>query len=248
MSGFRFIYGGNATAGCVVRPKSKKQSVYALNRFPVGHTKSITVEGTFIEATPAANKALIDQIEEFTRNPGLVAGVEWWDGASWVPTSYYLPINAYLLSGPTVVDCMLPAGPLEHIVEANWSLTIEAVYLNDQMARSVVELTESISYQGNGGAVWELAPQALAVDVYQKTSEYSKMMIQQSGRVVTKGAAAVTIPSPVIATAQAQINPEFRLNDKYKQEGTGIILHEVDYAYSFQVPTPPGVLVPAYLT
>ena len=244
---FRFAHGLYATSGCIVKPMSRKQSSLMIGGFAVAHTVSISVEGTYLGTSPGDNASFGVALSEQLKIPNLACGIQWYDGAAWQNTAYWLSLDG-TLDGPTVKDVVYNASPLEHIVEATFGFTIEATYTNTQTARTVFQYDEAISWSGDGDAVWGLAPQATLKSIYQKTAEFSDCILTQSGIVSGKGTVMVLMPSPIVVDPRAKVSLSTGEGRRFVQRQTGAVVNELTYSYTFQLPEKTAGIVPGRLT
>lgn len=243
---FRFAHGAFATGGCIVKPTSRKQSALIIGGFAVAHTVSISVEGTYLGVNPGDNASFGLLLAEQLKIPNQACGIQWYDGAAWQNTAYWLSLDGSL-DGPTVRDVVYNASPLEHIVEASFGFTIEATYTNTQTARTVFQYDEAINWGGDGDSVWALAPQATLKSIYQKTAEFSDCILTQSGTVVSKGTTMALMPSPIIVDVRAKVALSTGEGRRFIQRQTGAVVNELTYSYTFQLPEKTPGIVPGRL-
>ena len=244
---FRFVHGSWISDGCFVKPVSRSQSPVLIGGFAAAHTVTMAFEGLFQADYPSDNATLAFILTEQLKIPNLPCGIQYYNGFGWENTVYWFSFDGSLLEGPTVKNLILPGGPLVHIVDAPFSFSIEATYSNTQSGRDYFEYSEMIEYSGEGKSIWALAPQATLKSIYQKTAEYSDVGLTQSGRLVRRGALLAEMPVPIITDPRAKITLSTKEGRKFTQRQTGVLVNELSYSYSFQLPEKPTGLIPGKL-
>lgn len=228
-----------------VRVSARKIRPIEINKFIVAHEHELTIEG-YLYAIGAGNlTTAMNSLEAAVKTPNqTIALISTEDGA----TAHALATSG-ALGGVVVKDFAFADTPLHMATQVKFTLTASAIYSNTALARNVVSLDETVTIQGDGDAETALAPQAGATSIYQTLSDYTDVMVTQSGTVISRSTSGVSLPSPLITTPGAKIAKQTRVARSYRMVGTSILLYVQEYSYSFQLATYPGsVILPTVLT
>lgn len=233
--------GSFSSAACTVRVSSRSVKPIEYNNFIIAYEESLAIEGHLYAIGPGNLSAAMLTLENAIAIPYETVGVSYSGGQTqhWLSATNaigYVRVTAFAFQDT----------PLHMATEVKYSLTATAIYSNAWEPRSIVELNESISVTGTGGAKNVLADQAGAISIYQTIKDYTNVRVVQSGSMVSRTLQA--IPGPVIVTAGALDAEAATDNRSYVMKGLQIFLFNREYSYTFNLPTHPGVVSPTYLT
>lgn len=242
----RFTYGAYSTPICTARPTSRSIVPRMINDFAVSYiwTLSFDVEFTgttseVIAATIAFRNAISVQ--------GLAGGLQYGnDTDGWLNTDHWLNTLG-AIGGVQVTQQGLNDSPLQLATEQRCTVTLVAEYANASETRTLLEFSESLEIQGEGGPDTELVDQASLPGFYQQIQAYTRVTVVQSGRMVGK-TGFPGLPSPIIATAGARKVKLTRDKKSYENKGTSILKFIREYSYTFVLAVHPGPITPGYLT
>lgn len=244
---FYFNYGSYNSLACSARCSSHAIRPLFINNFAVAHQHDVTIEGTLYVTsdlvTPAAN--LITEcglLEDALKIPNQSGGLKYSGGN----TTHFLS-NSGAIGGVTVSDFRWVDTPTHLVTQARFTVTLSALYGNGSEAREVVEANETVEILGEGGADTPLAPQTGATSVRQQITDYTDVVVTQSGRLVGR-TGYPSLPSPLIATAGARQQKMTRDAKTTEQRGVGFIAYIRSYSYTFTLATHPGTVNPNFLT
>lgn len=148
--------------------------------------------------------------------------------------------SASILNRSSVTGCRVVAGPdfreaqgAEFVTRRTASFTVEAEYLIPGTANAVVNFTETVSIQGNGGPdrFWRFPLNA--VPIRQQLTPYSLVRATQSGMAVghTK---RPTRPDPI--WPQFVVNPaDNKSFDQPESKGQAYLNWPIHWSYTFEV-------------
>lgn len=242
-----FAYGSYATLPCSARCSSQSNVPLRINNFAIAVEKTITIEGALYVTsdlvTPVANlTAEMTAMEDALKIPNQNGGLMHAGG----PTAHWLTASG-AIGGVQVLNLQWLDSPTHLTTQVRFAVTLQALYGNGSESREIVEFRETVEIQGEGGADTPLAPQVGATSVRQQVSDYTDVVVVQSGRAVGRtGYPALT--SPLIATTGARQQKLTRDVKEYEQRGTGFIAYIRSYSYTFTLSSHPGTVNPNVLT
>ena len=233
--------GGYNSASCTVRVSSRSVKPIEYNNFIIAYEQSLTIQGHLYANGPGALSAAMLTLENAIAIPYETVGVSYSGGQTQHWLSSFGAIGFVRVTAFAFEDT-----PLHMATEVKYTLTATAVYNNSLEPRSVVELNETVSIQGEGGPDTVLATQAGLPSFYQDISDYTDVTVTQSGKVTAR--TLPSMPSPIIVTPGARVQKNTREDRSYVMKGNQIFLFELGYQYTFNLPTHPGALAPTVLT
>lgn len=244
MAVFAFTYGNYSVPDGTARVSSRTVQPVVFNNYTVALKHVLQITGTIYSPdpnSPAALKTAMEELEQALSLPNQSGGLK----VNGVETSHWLSSTG-ALGGVQVQDFAWLDSPLNMVTEAQFRLSLAATYSNTAETRDVVELKETVSIEGEGGAIVVLVPQATTQSIYQQLRPYSDVTVRQQG-VITARLGPPAMPVALIQTPGARQVLGTRENRSVVQLGNGIIVHRLAYAYEFALPQHPGTLTPQVL-
>lgn len=231
---------GNAVSdGCTVRVSARSFKPIIVNDFIIAHEQTISFEGYLYAIGPMALSARMLALENAVAVPNQSVGLSTEFGS----TQHWLSATG-AIGGIKITDFGFEDTPLHMATQVKYRLSATAIY--SASSRSLLELNETVTTVGEGGAKTVLASQAGLQSIYQTVKDYTDVQVVQSGKVV--GRTMPSIPSPIIGTSGARDVEQTRDSVSYTNRGTSILLINREYSYTFNLPAHPGAISPTYLT
>lgn len=246
MPGLRFSYGTYATPMGRARPSGLSVSVREQNGFPISHVWSLTCEVILLADGAANLTAAALALSNALSVPYQSGGIQFTlDDVNWFNTHHWVN-NAGSAQGVQPTQFAFPASNLQYATEQVVTVTLQAEYTNAGLAISTLRWEESVDIQGEGGAVTVLRPRWNAASILQEVKPFSDIVVVQSGTIVGR-TAYPALPSPLIATAGARLQPATRDRKRPVQAGVYPVEFQRSYSYTFNLPTHPGTINPNVL-
>jgi hypothetical protein len=242
-----FVKGSYLSPTCTVRVSSRSVKPILINTFPIAFEQDITFDG-YLYRTPNVSNGVADlsnkmlALERAMAIPNEDVGIAYSGGITQHWLSTFGAIGGVYLKSFAFQDT-----PLHMATEVKWNATFSATYNNTALTRNLVQLEETTTIIGEGGAVDVLAPQAGLQSIYQRIADYSDVQVVQSGKVT--GRVRPTLPSPLITLSGAKDPRMTRINESRVVRGLNVLLYVLEYQYTFNLPSfPVGGVAPTLLT
>lgn len=246
MPGLRFAYGAYATPMGRARPSGLSVSVREQNGFPISHVWSLTCEVILLADGAANLTAAALALSDALSVPYLNGGIQFTlDDVNWFNTHHWVN-NAGSAQGVQPTQFAFPGSPLQYATEQTVTVTLQAEYNNASLPISTLRWEETVDIQGEGGAITILRPRWNAVSIFQELTPYSDVVLVQSGTIVGRSGYP-SLPSPLIVTPGARLQPATRDRKRPVQAGVFPIEFQRSYSYTFNLPTHPGTINPNVL-
>lgn len=237
-----FEKGAYSTADCTVRASNRTIRPIKIGVFIVAYEHKLVIEGHLYASGPIALSTKMNELQNALSIPNESLGVKY----DTTQTSHWLSTSG-AIGGVVLDDFAWQDTPLSMATQVKFTASFVATYGNTlDGARQVVSLDENITIIGEGGADTELAPQVGLPSTYQTITDYTDVVVTQSGQIKSKSIPGM--PSPIVTTDGARKVKQTRNSLSYQQVGVDILLYIRDYSYTFNLATFPGTLLPAYLT
>ena len=163
-----------------IRFSQRSATPVLINGFTVAYQWNYVVEGELINTSTSS---VMSDITAFESLVGTMSKIEFDDSSGNVQHSI-AEINT--LTGLQRSLSWL-GSDLHLATEAKFQLSLQFMLANTNEEATLLEVSESITIQGEGGAATPLVPKARSAWVYQQTMQYTPVYVVQSGYVVYKG-------------------------------------------------------------
>lgn len=224
-----------------IRFSQRSATPVLINGFTVAYQWNYVVEGELINTSTSS---VMSDITAFESLVGTMSKIEFDDGSGNVQHSI---TESNTLTGLQRSLSWL-GSDLHLATEAKFQLSLQFMLANTNEEATLLEVSESITIQGEGGAATPLVPQARSAWVYQQTMQYTPVYVVQSGYVVYKGTSTVTLPSYAVATTNARQRQETRTETSYMYEREWIKATKVSYQFVYHLATyPASAITPAFI-
>lgn len=222
-----------------IRLASHSAKPIVMGGFTIAYQWTLAVQGELLNNS--GTTAVMADMAAFQTLIGAMTGISFSDGASGTAHSI---AAADTLTGFTK-EFSWQDSELHLATEAKFSLSLTYILNNLNEAATWLEVSETITVQGEGGAATPLVPQARSTWVYQQTMQYTPVYVTQAGYVVYRGTSTVSLPSYAVATTNARQRPATQTAINYVYDKQWIKATKVSYSWTYHLASHPGLILPA---
>lgn len=222
-----------------IRLASHSAKPIIINGFTVAYQWTLSVQGELLNNS--GTTAVMTDMAAFETLIGAMTAISFSDGAS--GTAHAIAVGD-TLTGFTK-EFSWQDSELHLATEAKFALSLTYIKANLYESATLLETSETITVQGEGGAATPLVPQARSQWVYQQTMQYTPVYVTQSGYVIYSGTNTVTLPTYKVTTTNARQRPATQTSVSYMYEKQWIKATKVQYSWTYHLASHPGLILPS---